>query len=196
MVLLCSITGNNNVFLGKLAGNQSVTSTCNLNTALGVASLSGLTVGLCNVAVGAQCLQQVTSSSNNTAVGFNALKDTSNTFSNNTAIGNNSGTGAFGSFMTFVGHGAQQTATTDCSGSSAFGQNAKITKAQQVVIGDISGVNECQLAGALSLPTATLITTEAQGVYPGARAPPSLCQDMMRITVNGKVYCIALYNVT
>ena len=77
--------GTNNVFLGKLAGNVSLTGSN--NTGVGSSVLAALTSGGYNVAVG-RALTNVTSGSHNIGIGITAGKSiTSGT--ENTAIGHN-----------------------------------------------------------------------------------------------------------
>jgi hypothetical protein len=72
--------GTGNVFLGKYAGNLTLSGS-SYNTAIGDSTLSSITTGSYNVALGSGALKFITSGSENTAVGYAAscVADESNT---------------------------------------------------------------------------------------------------------------------
>lgn len=93
--------GTNNLFVGRNAGNYTLTGTDNaafgfnaltldstgsFNTALGVSTLAANTTGIQNVAVGAGALQNNVTGQTNTATGTNALF-TNAAGNNNVAVG-------------------------------------------------------------------------------------------------------------
>ena len=129
--------GGNNTFLGRQAGNTSMTGTVNtgvgslalisntsgsFNSAFGTNALDSNTTGCCNAAFGAVALHSNTTSNDNSAFGIEAL--TANTAAGNSAFGraalkaNTSGNNAAA-----FGHNALLANTTG-NGNSAFGPNA------------------------------------------------------------------------
>ena len=78
--------GNDNLFLGKNAGNNTLTS-ANVNTAVGTNSLKSLTTGYNNSAFGWSALYSNTGGVYNSAFGFWALYSNT-TGSRNSAFGN------------------------------------------------------------------------------------------------------------
>jgi hypothetical protein len=78
--------GFNNTFLGLHAGNLTMGSSANNNTAIGANALPANTTGCCNTATGNNSLLQNTTGGGNTAMGDGALYSNS-TGSSNTAIG-------------------------------------------------------------------------------------------------------------
>jgi hypothetical protein len=78
---------NNNVFLGKYAGNFSLSS--NNSIGIGYRSLNGLTSGLQNIGIGYNSLPVNTSGNSNIGIGYQALYSNS-TGSANISIGTNS----------------------------------------------------------------------------------------------------------
>ncbi len=92
--------GSENMFIGKSAGNFSLT-TAIQNMGIGKETLSGLTTGDYNIALGYQALKANTTAYGNTALGYQALK------ANTTAYGN-----------TAIGYQALLSNTTDGYGTS------------------------------------------------------------------------------
>jgi hypothetical protein len=125
-----NVTGNDNIGIGWDA--LSTTTTGQRNIGVGSSALYTST-GTDNIAVGSQALYSASTGINNTAVGSSSLY-ASSTGSSNTAIGKSSGANGTGSNNTYLG------ATADMSGgpfsnSTAVGFNAKITAANQIVLG-------------------------------------------------------------
>jgi hypothetical protein len=115
--------GTNNTFIGKGAGNLTMTGDGN-NTAAGSLALTSNTTGSFNIALGANALQFNTTGLSNIAVGVQALA--SNTAGNfNTAIGNSALTVNAGSFNTATGSFALQSNTTGVN-NTATGYTALI----------------------------------------------------------------------
>jgi cell division protein FtsB len=109
--------GTNNTFIGKGAGNLTMTGDGN-NTAAGSLALTSNTTGSFNIALGANALQFNTTGLSNIAVGVQALA--SNTAGNfNTAIGNGALTVNAGSFNTATGSFALQSNTTGFSNTAS-----------------------------------------------------------------------------
>lgn len=113
--------GTDNTFLGKNAGNFTMTGSH--NTADGVNALSSIAFGNFNTAVGENSLSDNTSGSFNTAVGYNAL-NSDTTGSSNTALGERAGSNqTTGSNNIYIGTNATGTAgesTTIRIGSFGF----------------------------------------------------------------------------
>lgn len=112
------LTGNQNVFVGKDAGNQNTSGGC--NTAVGYYALRENTSSWYNTAVGHGALRQNTTGSSNTAIGFGSLVvNTTGTY--NTALGNGAmSSETTGWQNTAVGSGAMER-TTIGDNNSAIG---------------------------------------------------------------------------
>jgi hypothetical protein len=150
-----------NTFLGRYAGNFSMTSPNNTgtgasalysnatggyNTANGTASLYSNTTGGWNVAVGSQSLYSNTTAIYNTAVGGYALEANS-TGSNNTAVGsyagvtgNTTNANTTGANNTFIGYFAGPGTSTQLNNATAIGANAAVSESNALVLGS-GGVN-------------------------------------------------------
>jgi hypothetical protein len=85
-----SAFGTGNAFVGRNAGNFTLTGTN--NTGLGNNALLALTAGIGNTAVGSGALDANLNASNNTAVGVDALGNLTGGAGSNVAIGANAGT--------------------------------------------------------------------------------------------------------
>jgi hypothetical protein len=137
---------NGNAFLG-FAGNGS-TSAYN-NTATGVSALTDNTTGSDNTADGLSALRGNVSGSNNTASGLSALfYNTSG--SNNTGLGYQAGLTVYGAPMTTNNNTFLGANTTALSGTlanaTAIGANAEVDASNSLVLGAITGWNNCTAA--------------------------------------------------
>lgn len=120
---------NNNLFLGKSAGNLTSTGGLGSNIGIGSNAVAALTSGEFNIGIGTNNLQFVTSGSYNTAVGVQTLRYCT-TGSSNTGMGDGC---MYGSGLTLTG-----------SGNTAMGRNALYdlsSGASNVAIGYEAGVN-------------------------------------------------------
>jgi len=159
--MLSNTTGSYNTGLGTdaLIGN----STGNNNVAVGVGALYSNGTASGNVAVGDSALWNNTNSEGNTAVGRNSMQINS-TGVKNTALGWQSGfdwsiinyQSQADSLMTFLGYKAGRDSSlaraTGITNSTALGANAKVTKSNQMVLGD-SYVTETVVRGIVSAST-------------------------------------------
>ena len=132
--------GTDNVFLGRLAGNTTMTGT--RNAASGQAALSGNTTGDSNTAIGSGSLVSNTAGDANTATGADALASNTVGFSN-TAIGSAAlRENTTGVFNTAVGAGALISNTV--TGNTAVGADALrdvTTGVNNVAVGRLAGSN-------------------------------------------------------
>lgn len=160
-----------NTFLGKSAGNFTMTGAA--NTGLGAFALESVTVGGGNTAVGAGALGDFTgdagagstfnnntavgssalvksNAGGNTAIGALALSETTSGNGNTGAgvgaggiIGNTDGYNQSGSFNTFIGWAASpESGHTDLTNATAIGAHAVVSESNALVLGAISGVNQ------------------------------------------------------
>ena len=163
--LYSNTTGYNNTASG-LNALYSNTTGYN-NTASGVYALYSNTTGVNNIASGRQALYYNTTGYNNTASGVNALYYNT-TGVNNTASGLNSGYNPDNDIaqyrittdfdMTLVGYGATKDNAGQLWNSTAIGARAKVTKSNQVVLGD-SNVTETLINGDLVQKVSTTAAT-------------------------------------
>lgn len=135
-------TGDHCTALGFQAMQKNTTG--DGNTALGEDTLYENTTGTSNTAVGAHCLQNDTGSGN-VAVGTSALMNNTTGFFN-TAVGNQAGRN-FGTsenaittdkYMTLIGMTTCKSVATELENSTAIGYNAKVSKSNQVVLGNVN----------------------------------------------------------
>ncbi|HEY5907110.1 MAG TPA: tail fiber domain-containing protein [Vicinamibacteria bacterium] len=133
--------GTDNVFLGRLAGNTTMTGT--RNAASGQAALSENMTGDSNTASGAGSLGSNTHGDSNTAMGADALASNTigfgNTASGRDALRENT----TGPFNTAVGDGALASNTT-ATGNTAVGADALqnvTTGVNNVAVGRLAGSN-------------------------------------------------------
>lgn len=129
--------GNNNTFIGKLAGKSGYTGTH--NCAVGTSSLAALTSGSYNAACGDNALAAVTGSTSCTAIGAYAMPSLS-TGNNNTAVGQGAGSVVNGSANnTFIGAFAGQydssQAQNTCLGTNAGPGNGSSGSSYNTFIG-------------------------------------------------------------
>lgn len=116
--------GQQNVFLGALAGNFTTTSSGNLG--LGATALFSITTGSNTVAIGTSALQLATTSTQNVAIGESALSTTTTGGDGNVAIGNLAQDAlTTGDFNTSVGWRSGRTITTG-SNNLALGEGADV----------------------------------------------------------------------
>jgi hypothetical protein len=179
--LYSNTTGDNNTASGYAALYSNTTGAS--NTASGYAALYSNTTGVNNTASGLQALHYNTTGYNNTASGLQALYYNT-TGVNNTASGgsalyynttgyNNTASGRSGynpdndiaqyrittDFdMTLVGYGATKDNAGQLWNSTAIGARAKVTKSNQVVLGD-SNVTETLVNGDLVQKVSTTAAT-------------------------------------
>jgi hypothetical protein len=179
--LYSNTTGDNNTASGYAALYSNTTGAS--NTASGYAALYYNTTGVNNTASGLQALHYNTTGYNNTASGLQALYYNT-TGVNNTASGgsalyynttgyNNTASGRSGynpdndiaqyrittDFdMTLVGYGATKDNAGQLWNSTAIGARAKVTKSNQVVLGD-SNVTETLVNGDLVQKVSTTAAT-------------------------------------
>ncbi|MBM3405117.1 MAG: hypothetical protein FJY10_09555 [Bacteroidetes bacterium] len=92
------VANSNNTFVGKNAGNFSLTEFANNNTVLGANSLQNLTTGSDNTVVGGYALAYLQSGNRNVVVGLNTCRNNI-TGSNNAIVGTSAGYG--GGFQSF-----------------------------------------------------------------------------------------------
>ena len=140
--------------------------TGNNNTASGYAALHYNTTGYNNTASGMYALYSNTTGNNNTASGYAALHYNTTGY-NNTASGR-SGHNPDNDIaqyqittdfdMTLVGHGATKDNAGQLWNSTAIGARAKVTKSNQVVLGD-SNVTETLVNGDLVQKVSTTAAT-------------------------------------
>ena len=117
--VILDTTGTNNIFVGKLAGNQTLSGTD--STFVGCNAGKLLSTGIYNTAIGSGALSAVTTTSANTAVG--ALSQNVNTGSYNTSIGFNTIGGATtANRCTIAGYDAMQSGNS--LDSVAYGYTA------------------------------------------------------------------------
>ena len=126
------VNGYNNAFgVQSLEANTSGT----YNVAVGNFTLISNTSGSYNTGVGIQAICANSTGLKNTAFGQKALFNTNN--SNNTATGFQSGlTNVSGSNNTYIGYLADCFGNSSLTNSTAIGANAKVTKSQQIVLGN------------------------------------------------------------
>ncbi|HSC25134.1 MAG TPA: tail fiber domain-containing protein [Candidatus Babeliales bacterium] len=152
--------GSQNTFVGKDAGN--FTMTADSNTGIGSSTLFSNTTGVQNTALGTDALFSNTTGTTNVAVGFNALG--SNTFGGaNVAVGVNTlGLNTSGGLNTAVGHTALANNTTG-SQNTATGHNAltantigteNVADGVNALMSNISGIRNTA-TGTSALPTVT-----------------------------------------
>jgi hypothetical protein len=157
--LVNNTTGMNNIALGNAAAHNN--SVGGENIAIGTEALWSNLVGT-NTAIGAASLRSNTTGTNNTAVGFNSL-GSNITGVCNTVLGNWTLSQGTGSYNVVVGSTAGHSVTTGnnltligadsdvssgaLTNSTAIGSLAKVTKSNQVVLGN-SSVTETVLRGA------------------------------------------------
>jgi len=105
--------GTDNLFLGSLAGNFTLTTGSSVrNTAVGARTLDSLTTGFENMALGADALTNASTAFQNSAFGFQALRDcTACVF--NVAIGSGALLGNNGNRNIAIGNTAGQSTTGD-----------------------------------------------------------------------------------
>jgi Chaperone of endosialidase len=133
--------GTDNVFLGRLAGNTTMTG--GENTASGQAALSENTTGDSNTATGAGSLKRNLAGDSNTAVGADALASNTNGFSN-TAIGSAAlRENTTGVFNTAIGESALMS-NTNATANTAVGAHALenvTTGVSNTAVGRLAGGN-------------------------------------------------------
>jgi hypothetical protein len=113
--------------------------------------------------------------------------------SNNVAIGHNASFSTTASNNICIGGGSNITAGT--TNSIAIGVDTLVSDNDTVKIGN-DNTKYCNLSAQyLWLSNATFTTAEVQGRYPSARAPPSLCERMITVIVNGQPFALALYSL-
>ena len=140
-VLKSNTLGYNNTAIGFQA----------LHSNIGFIPNEEPTAGINNTAIGFQALYNNTGY-DNTAIGFQALYNTDTSGNNNTAIGLAAGkTNVTGSLNTFLGYGADCSGNTDSDYSTAIGYNAKITKSNQIVLGETTSPPEVYIPGTLEV---------------------------------------------
>jgi len=126
--------GTNNVFLGRSAGNFTLTGT--LNTAVGSSALANDSSGDGNTAVGFNALLLNSSASANTAIGAGAL-DANTMGSSNTAVGVDAlGHNTLGGFNIAIGKDAGDGLTTG-SNNIAIGNFGVAAEAGTIRIGSV-----------------------------------------------------------
>jgi len=130
-------TGGDNTATGADALGSNTTASD--NTADGAAALSSNTTGGLNTAVGTAALYANTAGGSNTAVGNSALYYNT-TGSGITALGNSAG---------------PDSNSTNLSNATAIGANAVVSENNALVLGCISGVNNCVAAVNVGIGTAT-----------------------------------------
>lgn len=131
-----------NTFLGRDAGNTTLTG--DNNVSVGKSAASSLTTGNLNVALGSQAMQNATTASDCVAIGFNALSQATFNASGMVAIGSNSCFAlTTGNDNTACGYLSLSSCTTGGSntavGSSSLQDN--VTGVRNTCIGDSSGAN-------------------------------------------------------
>lgn len=156
---------SDNIFIGRVAGNNSYTGASNtgigtavfqnltsgnFNTALGQIALNSITTGSGNVAIGFTALTGLTTASNNVAIGQGAM--TQDVGANNTAIGFNSLTHLVGGANNIaIGYTAGQSYVGTESSNILIGHLGIATESNVIRLGtDGSGSgqqNECFIAG-------------------------------------------------
>lgn len=141
---------NRNLFIGKGAGNFTLTPGGNGNTSVGEGSLDSLTTGAGNSAFGFNALTAVSSGGYNFGMGYRGLFGTT-TGGDNVGIGSSAGeTNVSGSYGLYLGSFTDVT-TGAVSNVVAIGFGTKVDAANKVVIGN----------------TNAEITTETSGGYTG-----------------------------
>ena len=142
--------GTVNTMLGYKAGK--VSSSAKYNTGVGAYALQSLTSGEYNTALGNYALEKVTFGDKNTAVGYNAgIGFTNSDYV--TAVGYYSGDilGSKGTYVganistlksctecTFIGYNSGSRSSNSFSNSTAIGVDARVTKGNQIRLGDNS----------------------------------------------------------
>jgi hypothetical protein len=196
---------NENVFLG-FAGNTTTTN--GANTAIGVLALQANTTGGADTATGVYALATNTTGEQNTATGLGALYEnttgnfntasgvsaltTNTTGSQNTAIGNFAGftadlSSVTGSYDTAVGSNAYF-GTGSISNATAIGSNAEVTESNTLILGCISGVNNCSSNVNVGIGTTTpdnLLTVNGSADKPGGGSWGTYSDGRLK-TVNGR----------
>jgi hypothetical protein len=163
--LYSNTTGNYNTANGVNALYYNTTGAN--NTASGYAALQSNTTGNYNTASGVSALNSNTTGYSNTASGYAALYYNTTGY-NNTASGCSSGYNPDNDIaqyrittdfdMTLVGYGATKDNVGQLWNSTAIGARAKVTKSNQVVLGD-SNVTETLVNGDLVQKVSTTAAT-------------------------------------
>lgn len=128
-------TGSHNTAVGFQALNKNVSG--HYNTACGEDTLFN-TTGNGNTGCGCRALQNNTAGTNNTAVGVSALYNCTTGYMNN-AVGSQAGNSVTtDTRCNFFGRDADKNTSDIIDNSMALGHSAKVTKSNQVVIGNSS----------------------------------------------------------
>ena len=133
-------TDGSNTFLGKLAGNFTMSGSfyeASYNTGIGFNSLSGITTGYENTALGTQSLHENNAGYQNTAVGYQSLY-TNTAGHENTVVGHESLFFATGNYNTALGYLTGNTVFTG-SNLTLIGYNAQATSGSatnQITLGN------------------------------------------------------------
>jgi len=135
-----NLTGQYNTAVGATALLSNTTGWA--NAALGVIALTINTTGNANTAVGYNTLTQNTSGSSNNAVGAASLS-ANTTGSSNIAFGNNAlQSNITGNENAALGNGAD-VGSPNLNNATAIGAYAQVTQSNSLVLGGITGVNNC-----------------------------------------------------
>lgn len=114
--------GNQNTFIGEVAGNLSNTGTS--NTVIGASSTSLITTASSNIIIGASSCPSLTTASNNIVIGNSAMTSASSASTSNIVIGNSTLNDATSADLNIaVGHGALDSLITGDT-NIAIGINA------------------------------------------------------------------------
>lgn len=160
---------NNNVIIGNLAGNATISGASGENVGLGFAALNALSTGIANVAVGGQTLANCTTTSFNTAVGDQSLNGTSGSF--NTGCGHAAlGSLGSGSYNTALGESAGNTYASTESSNISINHGGVSLESNVLRIGSGTGtatqnLNKafiCGIQGITVTGTAVLISSSDQ----------------------------------
>jgi hypothetical protein len=138
--------GTNNTFLGRLAGNLTLTIlSATQNTGIGFLSLESLTTGSSNVAIGG-ALSSVTTGSNNVGEGVSCLTNLT-TGNYNTSIGFSSGVNLVsGAYNIFIGESAGSNYNTSESSNILLLNAGTAAESNVIRIGTQGGGNGQQNA--------------------------------------------------
>jgi Chaperone of endosialidase len=180
---------NGNAFTG-FAGNTTMTG--EFNTAVGFAALGSDTTGSNNAAGGYLALHLNTTGSDNTASGYGALSNNTTgaynaasgfgALADNTTGGENVGVGyaagytadssnGSGNYNTALGAYAEFS-TGSLSNAAAIGSQAEVGESNALVLGCVSGVNNCPGAVNVGIGTTTPgATLDVEGNAAAATAP-------------------------
>ncbi|MGE0636215.1 MAG: tail fiber domain-containing protein [Bacteroidia bacterium] len=133
--LYSNTSGNSNTAagIGSLYSNINGSS----NSAFGNGAMKFNTDGTANTAAGYEAMRNNTSGYDNTAVGKLALETTTIGYGNSAFGGYAGGFATISNYCTAVGYSAGQQSTTQYTGSSAFGYQARYTGDNQVVLGNV-----------------------------------------------------------